>query len=50
MWDKEWIKGIDYPEWGDTEVYKKTIGGGYYIMGRILNKLMRGFAKLWLSN
>jgi ribonucleoside-diphosphate reductase alpha chain len=33
MWDKEWIKGIDYPEWGDTEVYKKTIGGGYLYNG-----------------
>jgi len=33
MWNKEWIKGIDYPEWGDTEVYKKTIGGGYLYNG-----------------
>ena len=24
MWNNEWIKGFDYPEWGDTEVYKKT--------------------------
>ena len=24
-------KGIDYPEWGDTEVYKKTIGGSYLV-------------------
>jgi len=29
MWNNEWKKGIDYPEWGDTEVYKKTISGGY---------------------
>ena len=29
MWNKNWKKGIDYPEWGDTEVYKKTIIGGY---------------------
>ena len=29
MWNKKWKKGIDYPEWGDTEVYKKTIIGGY---------------------
>ena len=29
MWNNEWIKGVDYPEWGDNEVYKKTIGGGY---------------------
>jgi len=24
MWNNEWKKGVDYPEWGDTEVYKKT--------------------------
>ncbi len=29
MWNNEWKKGIDYPTWGDTDVYKKTIGGGY---------------------
>ena len=29
MWNNQWKKGIDYPEWGDTEVYKKTIAGGY---------------------
>ena len=33
MWNKEWVKGIDYPKWGDTEVYKKTIGGGYLYNG-----------------
>jgi len=31
MWKDEWIKGEDYPEWGDTEVYKKTIIGGYLL-------------------
>ena len=31
MWNNKWRKGIDYPEWGDTEVYKKTITGGYLI-------------------
>ena len=31
MWNKEWIKGTDYPSWGETEVYKKTIGGGYLV-------------------
>tara|TARA_R110000822_G_scaffold123078_3_gene257426 strand:+ start:5075 stop:6847 length:1773 start_codon:yes stop_codon:yes gene_type:complete len=30
-WNNDWIKGIDYPEWGNTEVYKKTIIGGYLI-------------------
>jgi len=33
MWDKDWKIGIDYPEWGETEVYKKTIGGGYLYNG-----------------
>jgi ribonucleoside-diphosphate reductase alpha chain len=33
MWNNEWKKGTDYPEWGDTEVYKKTIAGGYLLGG-----------------
>ena len=33
MWKEEWIKGVDYPEWGDTDVYKKTITGGYLLQG-----------------
>ena len=33
MWKSEWKKGIDYPTWGDTEIYKKTISGGYLING-----------------
>ena len=33
MWNKEWQKGIDYPMWGDTDVYKKTISGGYLFGG-----------------
>jgi ribonucleoside-diphosphate reductase alpha chain len=31
MWNNEWKKGIDYPTWGDTDVYKKTITGGYLL-------------------
>jgi len=31
MWNNEWKKGTDYPKWGDTEVYKKTIAGGYLL-------------------
>ncbi len=31
MWNNKWRVGIDYPEWGNTEVYKKTIGGHYLI-------------------
>ena len=31
MWNDEWKKGVDYPTWGDTDVYKKTITGGYLL-------------------
>ena len=31
MWNNNWVKGKDYPAWGDTEVYKKTITGGYLV-------------------
>ena len=30
-WNSKWRKGIDYPAWGDTDVYKKTISGGYLL-------------------
>ena len=33
MWNNNWKKGVDYPTWGDTEVYKKTIIGGYLLLG-----------------
>ena len=33
MWNNEWVKGKDYPSWGDTDVYKKTISGGYLVNG-----------------
>ena len=33
MWNNDWKKGEDYPTWGDTDVYKKTITGGYLING-----------------
>ena len=29
----KWIKGKDYPEWAESEVYKKTISGGYLLEG-----------------
>ena len=32
-WNNDWVKGKDYPSWGDTDVYKKTISGGYLING-----------------
>jgi ribonucleoside-diphosphate reductase alpha chain len=33
MWNNDWKKGEDYPIWGETDVYKKTITGGYLING-----------------
>ena len=33
MWNENWIKGEDYPAWGNTDVYKKTISGGYLFDG-----------------
>ena len=37
MWNNDWKKGEDYPSWGDTDVYKKTIGGKLFtkaLMGK----------------
>jgi len=31
VWNNDWVKGKDYPVWGNTEVYKKTIIGGYLL-------------------
>jgi ribonucleoside-diphosphate reductase alpha chain len=45
MWNKDWKKGIDYPEWGDTEVYKKTIGGGYLYNGETPKEAYRRVAR-----
>jgi ribonucleoside-diphosphate reductase alpha chain len=45
MWDKDWKIGIDYPEWGETEVYKKTIGGGYLYNGETPKDAYRRVAK-----
>ena len=33
MWNNDWKKGVNYPSWGDTDVYKKTIAGGYLLQG-----------------
>ncbi len=45
MWNNEWKKGVDYPEWGETDVYKKTIGGGYLYNGESQNEANRGGAR-----
>ena len=55
MWNKDWKKGIDYPNWGDTEVYKKTIAGGYLHNGetprdaymRVANTVAKRLYKPW---
>ncbi len=31
MWSNRWKKGIDYPDWAESDVYKKTIQGGYLL-------------------
>jgi len=31
MQSSDWVKGVDYPEWADSDVYKKTIQGGYLL-------------------
>ena len=28
-----WEKGVDYPTWGHTEIYLKTISKGYCLIG-----------------
>ena len=45
MWNNDWKKGVDYPLWGDTEVYKKTIGGGYLYNGETPKDAYRRVAK-----
>ena len=45
MWNKDWKKGIDYPKWGDTDVYKKTITGGYLYNGETPKEAYQRVAK-----
>jgi len=33
MWNNEWEKGVDYPSWGNNDIYKQTISGGYLFNG-----------------
>ena len=58
MWNNQWKKGVDYPEWGDNEVYKKTIGGGYLYNGetpkqayeRVANTVAKRLQKPEMAN
>ena len=45
MWNENWIKGEDYPSWGDTDVYKKTISGGYLFDGETPKEAYQRVAK-----
>ena len=31
MWNNDWAKGEDYPSWGNNDIYKQTITGGYLL-------------------
>tara|TARA_B100000427_G_scaffold140654_1_gene117078 strand:+ start:2620 stop:4338 length:1719 start_codon:yes stop_codon:yes gene_type:complete len=31
MWNNDWVKGKDYPSWGNNDIYKQTITGGYLL-------------------
>ncbi len=33
MWNNDWVKGEDYPFWGNNDIYKQTISGGYLFNG-----------------
>jgi ribonucleoside-diphosphate reductase alpha chain len=45
MWSNRWIKGQDYPEWASSDVYKKTIQGGYLYNGETPKEAYRRVAK-----
>ena len=45
MWSNRWKKGEDYPEWASSDVYKKTIQGGYLYNGETPKEAYRRVAK-----
>jgi len=45
MWSNRWIKGQDYPEWAEADVYKKTIQGGYLYNGETPKEAYRRVAR-----
>ena len=45
MWSNRWIKGQDYPEWAEADVYKKTIQGGYLYDGETPKEAYRRVAR-----
>jgi ribonucleoside-diphosphate reductase alpha chain len=45
MWSNRWIKGQDYPEWAEADIYKKTIQGGYLYNGETPKEAYRRVAR-----
>ena len=45
MWSNRWKKGIDYPEWAESDVYKKTIQGGYLLQDETPKEAYQRVAK-----
>ena len=45
MWSNRWKKGVDYPDWADADVYKKTITGGYLFNGETPKQAYKRVAK-----
>jgi len=45
MWSNRWVKGQDYPEWAEVDIYKKTIQGGYLCDGETPKEAYERVAK-----
>jgi len=45
MWSNRWKKGVDYPSWAESDVYKKTIQGGYLLEDETPRQAYRRVAK-----
>ena len=45
MWSNRWKKGVDYPSWAESDVYKKTIQGGYLLEHETPKEAYRRVAK-----
>tara|TARA_B100000700_G_scaffold14676_2_gene14468 strand:- start:13212 stop:14939 length:1728 start_codon:yes stop_codon:yes gene_type:complete len=45
MWNNNWIKGEDYPSWGNNEIYKQTITGGYLLPNETPREAYKRVAK-----
>ena len=45
MWSNRWKKGVDYPDWAKSDVYKKTIQGGYLLQDETPREAYQRVAK-----